>query len=105
LKQTYRKARKTNKVRLRSLRRQFKLLSMTYQETIAKYFNKIQVLINSMSACDKEVKGIKIVEKVLRRLTPKFDHIIVAIEESKYLDVMYNGCAGTLIGGTLVEGC
>jgi len=56
---------------------------MTEQETITDYFNRTQVVTNSMQACDEAMVDSKIVEKVLRTLTPKFDHIVVAIEESK----------------------
>ncbi|XP_047158916.1 uncharacterized protein LOC124829450 [Vigna umbellata] len=41
-----------------------------------------------MRACDKVVKDRKIVEKILRTLTPQYDHIVVAIEESKDLEKM-----------------
>lgn len=42
------------------------------QELIAEYFNKIQTI-----------------EKVLRTLTPRFDHIIVAINELEDLEAMF----------------
>ncbi|XP_017416852.1 uncharacterized protein LOC108327679 [Vigna angularis] len=41
-----------------------------------------------MRACDKVLKDKKIVEKILRTLTPQYDHIVVAIEESKDLETM-----------------
>ena len=34
------------------------------------------------------MEDIKILENLLRALTPRFDHIIVALEESKHLDFM-----------------
>ncbi|RDX93140.1 hypothetical protein CR513_24641, partial [Mucuna pruriens] len=49
---------------------------------------KAQVVINSMRACDEAMTDSKIVEKVLRTLTPSFDHIVVANEESKDLEKM-----------------
>ncbi|RDX98790.1 hypothetical protein CR513_18238, partial [Mucuna pruriens] len=83
LQQVYGNTRRTKKVRLQSLRRQYELLSMTEQETIADYFNRIQVVTNSMRAYDEAMTDSKIMEKVLKTLTPSFDHIVVAIEESK----------------------
>ena len=61
---------------------------MIEQETIIDYFNRIQVVTNSMRACDEAMVDSKIVEKVLRTLTPNFDHIVVAIVESKDLENM-----------------
>ncbi|RDX78069.1 hypothetical protein CR513_41708, partial [Mucuna pruriens] len=88
LQQVYGNTGRTKKVKLQSLRRQYELLSMIEQETIADYFNRIQVVTNSMRACDEAMADSKIVEKVLRTLTPSFDHIVVAIEESKDLEKM-----------------
>ncbi|RDX97110.1 hypothetical protein CR513_20158, partial [Mucuna pruriens] len=54
-------------------------------ETIADYFNRIQVVTKSMRACGEAMVDSKIMEKVLRTLTLNFDHIIVAIESQKIL--------------------
>lgn len=83
LQQSYAGADKVKQVKLHSLRRQFELLCMKDQETVAEYFNRIQVIVNSMKACNEAVSNQQIVEKILRTLSPKFDYIIVAIEESK----------------------
>jgi len=48
----------------------------------------LQVLVNSMRACDEPVKNSKVVAKILRTLTPQYDHIVVAIEECKDLTTM-----------------
>jgi len=61
---------------------------MTKKEIVAEYFGRLQVITNAMRACDENTEDCKIVEKVLRTLTPRFDHIVVAIKESKDLDVM-----------------
>ncbi|RDX83677.1 hypothetical protein CR513_35377, partial [Mucuna pruriens] len=85
LQQVYDNTGRTKKVKLQYLRRQYELLSMTEQETITDYFNRIQVVTNSMRACDEAMTDSKIMEKMLRTLTPSFDHIVVAIKESKDL--------------------
>ena len=72
-------------MRLQSLRRKFELLSMTDQESMCDYFGKIQAIANSMRGCDEQLPNSKVVEKIIRTFTPAFDHIVVAIEESKIL--------------------
>ncbi|XP_019431815.1 PREDICTED: uncharacterized protein LOC109338919 [Lupinus angustifolius] len=47
---------------------------------------KILSLTNQMRSCGEEIKEQTMVEKVLRTLTPKYDHIVVVVEESKNLE-------------------
>jgi len=61
---------------------------MTDQESVCDYFGKIQAIANSMRGCHEQLPDSKVVEKILRTLTLAFDHIVVAIEESKDLDEM-----------------
>ncbi|XP_022642042.1 uncharacterized protein LOC111242548 [Vigna radiata var. radiata] len=61
---------------------------MGEQETIEGYIGRIQVIVNVMRACDKIVKDKKIVHKILRTLTLQYDHIVVAIVESRDLEKM-----------------
>ncbi|XP_017420138.1 uncharacterized protein LOC108330138 [Vigna angularis] len=79
---------KVKKIKLQSLQRQYELLGMGEQESIVEYIGRIQVVVNSMRACDKVVKDKKIVEKILRTLTPQYDHIVVAIEDCKDVENM-----------------
>ncbi|XP_019414583.1 PREDICTED: uncharacterized protein LOC109326347 [Lupinus angustifolius] len=55
-------------------------------ETILEYITKIISLTNQMRSCVEEIKDQQVVEKVLKTLTSKYDHIVVAIEESKNLE-------------------
>ncbi|KHN09230.1 hypothetical protein glysoja_048631, partial [Glycine soja] len=43
-------------------------------------------LANSITSCGDTITNLTLVEKVLRTLNPRFDHIVVAIEESKDLE-------------------
>lgn len=43
-----------------------------------------------MRAGDKVVKDKKIVEKILRTLTPQYDHIVVAIAECKDMNNIWS---------------
>ncbi|XP_019434665.1 PREDICTED: uncharacterized protein LOC109341264 [Lupinus angustifolius] len=78
-------AEQLKKVRLQTMRRQYELMEMEMSERIAQFFNRIISLTNQMKACGEMIKDQTIIEKVLRTLTPNFNHIVVAIEESKNL--------------------
>ncbi|XP_017420324.1 uncharacterized protein LOC108330347 [Vigna angularis] len=79
---------KTKKVKLQELRRQFEILIMDEGETVAEYLDKVQELVNKMRACKDAISYEYIVDKILRTLTPRFDHVVVAIEEARNLETM-----------------
>ncbi|CAL0302420.1 unnamed protein product [Lupinus luteus] len=86
LEKSHEGADKIKKVKLQTLRRKYELLQMEENESVSAYLAKILSLTNQMKACGKVFKVKFVIEKVLRTLTPKYDHIIVAIEESKDLE-------------------
>lgn len=61
---------------------------MESTETIGDYFTRILNLTNSMKGYGEQISDKLIVQKVMRTLLPKFDYIVVAIEESKDLATM-----------------
>jgi len=61
---------------------------MSYQESIADYFNRVQMLVNAIKACKEELTNQQNVDKLLRTLTPRFDHVAVTIKGSKDFDSM-----------------
>jgi len=79
-------AEQLKKVRLQTLRRQYELMQMESHERIAQFFNRIISHTNAMKACGEKISDQSMVEKILRTLTPNFDHIVVAIEESKKIE-------------------
>ena len=83
LQNAYASVERTKMVKLQSFRRQYELLSMADQETVTEYFNKLQLLVNSMRNCGETITDHKMVEKVLRTVSSKFDYVVVAIEECK----------------------
>ncbi|XP_019432586.1 PREDICTED: uncharacterized protein LOC109339582 [Lupinus angustifolius] len=87
LEKCYAGAEKVKNVKLQTLRREYKLLQMRDGDTIGEYFTKIRSLTNLMKGYGEVMKDQLVVEKVLRTLNPKFDHVVVAIEESKDLEV------------------
>ncbi|XP_019433216.1 PREDICTED: uncharacterized protein LOC109340097 [Lupinus angustifolius] len=86
LEKSYEGMAKIKKVKLQQLRRQYELLQMEESDSVAEYMTKILTLTIKMRSCGKVLKEKSIVEKVLRTLTCKYDHIVVAIEESKNLE-------------------
>ncbi|GAU33702.1 hypothetical protein TSUD_148530 [Trifolium subterraneum] len=76
---------KVKKVKLQALKRQFELLEMKSDEAISEYFTRVETLTNQMMNCGSTLNEEEMVEKVLRTLTHKFDHIVVTIEQTKDL--------------------
>ena len=79
---------KLKKVRLQALGRQYEVLTMEEEEPISQYIDKVINLTNQMTRNGENVTDVMKVEKVLRILTSRFNHIVVALEESKDLDSM-----------------
>ncbi|GAU37126.1 hypothetical protein TSUD_278780 [Trifolium subterraneum] len=88
LRNTYGGDEKLKGIKLQALRRQYEMMQMNDQETIAEYLARMLSLTNLMKACGEALSDRSKIEKVLRTLTEKFDHIVVAIEESKNLATM-----------------
>ncbi|KAH0745660.1 hypothetical protein KY285_007317 [Solanum tuberosum] len=74
-------------VRLQSLRCDFETLMMNSGESIAGFSSRVTTIVSQMRSYKEKVIDQTIVEKVLRSLTPKFDHVVAAIEESNNLSV------------------
>ncbi|XP_073221443.1 uncharacterized protein [Cicer arietinum] len=81
LEKAYAGADKAKVVRLQTHKRQLELLQMEDKETINDYVTRVTRLGNQMKSCGEAVSEQNFVSKVLRSLTPRFDNIVVAIEE------------------------
>ena len=88
LEKTYGDGDKHKKVKLQALRRRFEFLMMEDNETVAQYLDKIQRLVNAMKTCNAKVSDQHVVHKVLRSLPPRFDHLVITIEETKDLETL-----------------
>jgi hypothetical protein len=71
---------KLKKVRLQTLRRQYENLQMK-KESIEEFFTKVVTLTNSLKNCGETLGDQVIVEKILRSLTPRFNHMVITVEE------------------------
>ncbi|XP_026378211.1 uncharacterized protein LOC113272613 [Papaver somniferum] len=57
------------------------------KESMKRFFDKVTKNVNAIRSYGEELSDQKIVEKVLRSLHSKFEHVVVVIEESKDLSV------------------
>lgn len=75
-------------VRLQGLRREFESLFMRDDENISDFLSRAMKIVNQKRAYGEPVTDQLIVEKVLRSLPPKWDHVVAAIEEARDLRVL-----------------
>ena len=58
---------------------------MEDNESITDFFIKVTKLVNQIKVCGEVLTSRSVVGKILSSLAPKFDHVVVAIEELKDL--------------------
>ncbi|XP_022033471.1 uncharacterized protein LOC110935389 [Helianthus annuus] len=58
---------------------------MKENETVEEYMNRTAVIVNQLRLNEENITEQRVVEKILRSLTRKYESVVVAIEESKDL--------------------
>jgi len=61
---------------------------MKENESIQVFFTKVSGIVNQIRSYGDTIPDKKIVEKTLRSLPSKFDHVVAAIDESKDLALL-----------------
>ncbi|KAL6348546.1 hypothetical protein AAG906_013166 [Vitis piasezkii] len=85
LKTAFQGSSKVITVKLQSLRRDFETLHMKNGESVQDFLSRVAAIVNQMRSYGEDILDQTVVAKVLRSLTPKFDHVVATIEESKDL--------------------
>ncbi|GAU29778.1 hypothetical protein TSUD_161830 [Trifolium subterraneum] len=75
-------------VRLQTLRGELERMHMKKSETVFDYITRVQTVVNQLTRNGETVTDARVVEKILRSLTYKFENIVCAIEESKDLSTL-----------------
>ncbi|KHN26788.1 Retrovirus-related Pol polyprotein from transposon TNT 1-94, partial [Glycine soja] len=82
MRQKFQGSTKVKRAQLQALRREFEILSMKDNETVNEYFSRTLAIANKMTAHGESMGQTKVVEKVLRSMTSKFNYVVCSIEES-----------------------
>ncbi|KAJ8751551.1 hypothetical protein K2173_016789 [Erythroxylum novogranatense] len=61
---------------LQALRREFETLEMRISEGVNEYFSRVMTVANKMRIYGENMQDVKVVEKILRSLTEKFNYIV-----------------------------
>jgi gag-polypeptide of LTR copia-type len=97
LKITFQGSFKVVVIKLQGLRWEFETLNMNQDESIQLFLKRVTTIANQIRSCGENLSEKIVVMNVLCSLTTKFDHMVAAIEEFKYLSTyMFDELMGSL---------
>ncbi|GAU33832.1 hypothetical protein TSUD_393400 [Trifolium subterraneum] len=79
---------KVKHVKLQAFRKRYETMQMEEDQKVSDYFSKLLEIVHQMQTCGENVIDQMVVEKALRYLSPRFDYIVVAIQEAKDITTM-----------------
>jgi len=88
LEKVFKGADRVKQVRLQTLRGKLERMQMKESENVSDYITRVQKVVNQLTRNGETVTDARVVEKILRSLTDKFENIVCAIEESKDLSTL-----------------
>ncbi|KAL6276254.1 hypothetical protein ACE6H2_019855 [Prunus campanulata] len=83
MKKKYEGSERVKRALLQTLTRDFETLQMKSGESITDFFARTLGIVNRMRSNGGNMEEVKVVEKILRSLTPKFDYVVCSIKESQ----------------------
>ena len=85
LETTYQGLDKVRTSKLHILRRDFESLSMKDSEVVDTFYTRVVGLINQLKSHGEPITDQRVVEKILRSIPPRFESLVVTLEENKYV--------------------
>ena len=83
LKKSFGGTEKAKDERLPTHKRTYELLQMEDNKSIFDFFTRVTKLVNQIKVYGETITTRAVVSKILRSLAPKFDHVVISVEESK----------------------
>ncbi|GKB38767.1 retrovirus-related pol polyprotein from transposon TNT 1-94 [Tanacetum coccineum] len=88
LEKVYKGADRVKQVRLQTLRGELEAMKMKETKGVSDYITRVQMVVNQLKRKYETLTDSRVVEKILRSLTDKFENVVCEIEESKDLEDM-----------------
>ena len=80
---TYQGLDRAKTTKLQILRRDIESLSMKDSQSIESFYTRVLGLINQLKSHEETITDQRVFEKILRSLPPRFESLVVTLEEKK----------------------